>query len=212
MIDNLQAQHLAKKFEDKVGYLFEKYGMSVDKLDKENTRSPRPDYLITNASNDEVVVECKYIVSGGYSESGEQISTLNPSLDKAGLFNPTFEEKYFDVFLDAIVQYKSYMKTRKKKKIPFIVAIEADFFAQWFKFIPSDIYGLGEISAVIFLERNHELGKEMYRYSLHDLEKIIKKELKVYKPSPSLRFNVLRNSNAKIRLRAEEFIRNPIIV
>ncbi len=78
-----------------------------------------------------------------------------------------------------------------------------------FKFIPNDIYGLEMVSAVIKIERDLERKKEIKKWSL---EKFIKSELKKKTPSPSVRFNVLLNSKAKIKFKPYEFLKNPIIV
>lgn len=210
VLDKIIAQEKSIQFEDKIGGILEKYGHSVVKLDKDR-KGRKPDYLVTNIENNKVLVECKFVASGGMTEDGQHISTLNPDLVYCGVFQPTFREKYYEVLSDAQDQYKKYTKNSgNDSKLPFVVAIEADFLAEYFRFIPNDIYGLKDISAVIYLLRNVERDKELYKYSIDDLEKIIDKKLKVYTPSPSLQFKVIHNTSANIKFRPEEYLRNPI--
>ncbi len=212
MIDNLIAQETSIRFENRIGGILKKYGHNVTKLDKD-IHGRKPDFLITNSLGEKLLVECKYVVCGGITEDGEQISMLNPNLHQSGVFEPNFQNKYYEVLLDARDQYNKYVSqnTKVNNKIPFVVALDADFLAKWFRFLPSDIYGLKEISAIIYIVKNKELDEELYKYSIEDLEKIDKNEIMVYKPQPSVRFFVLSNPTANIKFNPDEFLNKPII-
>jgi hypothetical protein len=205
-------REIPARFEIRIGGIFKKYGLRVQKLDR-NNRGRKPDFLLTNSSNQQVIVECKYIISGGTTEDGKIISTFNTGLSDGGIFQPTFYEKYNDVFIDACDQFREFVKHNSQhREAPFVIALDADFFAKWFNFIPRDMYGLSEISAVIYLEKNVEQDRALEEYSMDELEEISDGGLIVSMPPPSVRFKVLHNSSAKVKFKAGDFLRNPIVI
>lgn len=213
MLDQQLAQKYSSLYENKMGGLFKKYNLDFQKLDKK-TDSRKPDYLVTNSSNKKMIVECKYVVSAGMTRDRKHhISTLDPSLPDHGVFQPNSFEKYREVLLDARSQFNDLVNTNSQyKNIPFVVSIGSDFFADGFNFVPSNIYGITEISAIMTIERGIEQRKFFQKFSYEELEKMILGELRTHTPPESVRFKVLLNNSPKIEFNPYDFLRNPIVV
>jgi hypothetical protein len=113
------------------------------------------------------------------------------------------------------------------KKLPFVIALDFDFFADRFDYIFDIIIEdfikkegvektkkeIEKISAVIRIERNTGQNEEFKNLSTEDLEKMIESGQEIKEISQeSIRLKVLLNSKAKIKFKPKEFFENPIVL
>jgi hypothetical protein len=214
MLDNRLAQEIGENFEKRIGGIFKKYGLGVSKLDRDKTIQ-KPDYLVNKGAK-KFVCECKFIASAGTLDSGRyHISTLDPELAtrNKGAFTSDGVRKTREVLVSARNQFLSLCKSEPNYNfLPFVVALKSDFFAAGFYFVPSDIFGLTEISAVMTLESNTEIKAALHDLPLEELEEVIGGMRKIKLPQTTLRFKVLVNKGCNVKFKPVEFLKNPIII
>lgn len=204
-------------FAKQIKGIFKKYAFDIEELDKKYKKFRCPDFLvITKDKKRGFVCECKYIFSAGVIDNGKyNVSTEDVSLSNRnkGVFQFDSFTKVEEVIRDAENQYSELVKNNQEyKKYPFVVALDFDFFADSFDYIPKDIYMLKNISAVIRVERDYELKKALQNLTTDQLEKLIKKEITIRLPVNSKRFKVLQNKKSVNQFQASNILKNPIIV
>ena len=218
MLDNKKVQILSVNYQDKVKGLFKKYNLNVLILDKDK-KGRRPDFFVYHKNNREkgFICECKYIASAGVIDNGKyHVSTLDINLAKRNKGDFALDDpfaKLEEVIRNAYSQYRDLIQDKKECKFfPFVITLEMDFFANNFDFIPRNIYGLNTISAVMTIKRNIEQREEFEKWTRKELKEMINGQSRKKIPPESVRFKVLLNSCAEIKFKAEDFLRNPIIV
>ena len=215
MIDEEVRNKKSENFELQVGGIFNKYGLIVEKLDKNNT-SRCPDYFV-KTKDDKLgfICECKYIHSAGTIDNGlYHVSTEDLKLSNrdGGHFRFNSFDKIEEVISDANKQYVSLIKNKPSFSIfPFVVALDFDFFADSFNFIPKNLYGIETVSAVMRVEYNFELKNFLEKMTITDIERFINKDISVKLPLNTKKFKVLLAENPKIKFQASKLLDNPII-
>ncbi|MBP8994766.1 MAG: hypothetical protein KBG30_13295 [Bacteroidales bacterium] len=215
MLDQTLIKLSSENFEKKIQGIFKKYGLEVIKLDK-NKNGRRPDFFVfrKDDKNKGFICECKFIASAGTLNNGKyHISTLCPDLNNEGVFTYNSNFKIEEKIKNALVQYESLISEEPKyESFPFVVVIEADFFADSFDAIPRDIYGLSNISAVLQIKKNTERKASLKEWTIANLEtQITTGRLEKKLPPESIRFKVLLNSKANIKFKVRDFLKKPII-
>lgn len=217
MINDEIIKYKSDSFARQVKGIFEKYNLNVCELDKKYKKFKCPDYLVeTRAGKFGFVCECKYIFSAGAIDNGKyNVSTFDSKLAKRnkGAFQFDSFTKVEEIIRGAEAQYEDLIKNKPEyTKYPFIIALDFDFFADSFDYIPRDIFKLKNVSAVIRLERDFNLKKELEKLTTEQLEMLIKKEITIKLPANSKQFKVLLNSKPMNKFQASKILKNPIIV
>lgn len=215
MIDENNRTKKSDDFEHQVGGIFDKYNLIVEKLDR-NKKSRFPDYFAqTKDKKGGFVCECKYIHSAGVIDNGNyHVSTEDMNLPHRNGKPFRFDGfcKIEEVIIDANKQFLSLVQNKPKfAKFPFVIALEFDFFADLFDFIPKNLYGIETISAILRIERNFELKSFLEKMTITDLEKFINKDISVKLPPNTKKFKVLLAKNPEIKFQASKYLKNPII-
>lgn len=216
MLDQKEVEQTSQNFHNKIRGIFKKYGLAVKILDND-TSGKRPDYFVYTKRNEKegFVCECKYIASAGVLDNGKyHVSMHDPKLHEHDIFKcETYYDKVQEVLKRARQQYIDLINDLPEyKKFPFVVALEFDFFADCFHMIEKSIFNYTEISALIRLDRDYEKKVKLKGLSLEQLEKLIKKEVKIKLPPDTLQFKVLMNSSPNVKFNAKKFLRSPIII
>jgi len=203
-------------FANEVKGIFKKYGLRVQKLDEKYKKFRCPDYLVSTQNNkNSFICECKCIFSAGTIDNGKyNVSTEDINLHNRnkGLFKFDSFEHIKEKIESAEKQYCSLIdKKPEYKKLPFVIALDFDFFTDSFEYIPRDIYGLQNISAIMKIERDYEIKTKLRDLTSDKLKKIAKGEISIKLPTNSKRFMILPNKYAKIKFPYNKFFKNPII-
>lgn len=203
-------------FAKQIKGIFKKYGLDVEELDKKYKSFKSPDFFVTTKDKKQsFICECKYIFSAGAIDNGKyNVSTEDKGLAtrNKGAFRFDSFTKVEEVIRGAENQYREFVKNKKEyKNYPFVVVLDFDFFADSFDYIPRDIYKLENVSAIMRIERDHELRKALQSLTIDQLEKLIKKEITINLPANSKNFRVLQNKESPNKFQASKILKTPII-
>jgi len=216
MLNQKAVDEKNKEFLNELENFFENYNLDFMKLDEDKS-GKRPDYFVHSKIDKTLgfICECKYVASAGCIDYGQyhiSMYDLNLGRRNKGLFEFHSLLKIQSVITDALYQYNGLINDKSEyRSYPFVIAAELDFFADCFEAIPRDLFGLKEISAIMKIEKNVELNKALWKYSLEELEKIATGQILVNPPPESTRFKVLLNNLAIIPFYPTMFFDNPII-
>jgi len=196
--------------EEQTKKIFEQQGFKALKLDRKN-KTRKTDFLMDNQKLGRFICEVKTIFSAGtgkniYNKKPiRHVSTLKTDItNDDGMFEYDSLSKIQDILEDAQRQYKELVKYQPEyENLPFVVALFLDELADSFDMIPRDIFGFNLISAIIKLEKNHEIKEEAIRLSKDELKEIIgKKDMSKF-PPPSLKWKVLMNNKGENKISCE---------
>lgn len=199
------------EFQNKIQGILKKHGLNIEALDK-NNKNRRPDFL-AKTTNGEFIGECKGIYSDGFRNNCH-VSTLDDNFE-GGVDSHKMDLGKIETCLkDAKNQLEHLAKDSpgKYNTRPFVVFLHLDFFADDFNFIPKDLFGMTEISAIAKIERDIERYEMFQRWGSKKIKDFIDKKTKEKIPLESVRFRVLINPQAKNKFKANAFLRNPIII
>ncbi len=213
MLDSKKIIEISIENENETKEIFEQLGFRVFKLDciKRYTNSSKcPDYLL-DKSELKILCEVKTIFSSGQVEvtrdlpdgteekSNEQVSFSAGEMK----YNASFPidashivKKTCDAALnDSIAKYKSITQNHDEfKRLPYLVALYCDFYADSFDFLDIEIKRFPQISLVIKKYDNCSMKNILDMYSTHQLEVFIKAKEMGYNGPEIPDFKLFRDS------------------
>ena len=200
MLNQERANEIAAANEKVVAKQFKKLGYEVERLDGKSSKSPRPDFLISNSGGcRQILCEVKTILSAGYlPDRHANISTQDENF-KGRFTNEIDLRKIHECLEDAARKRTALVADDSScAELPLLVAFFFDPYADFLDFFPRQMDK--DISGILTIETDVARTKAFAKLPLEEMRRRLETDSMDDLPRTSKGFVVVRNKAAQRRV------------
>ena len=203
MISDAYVDEASRQTEAIVEKMIRKMGFQTSRLDRPGGKRRRPDFLVSDSSGPILACEVKTVISGGYlQDRGAHLSLADPALVGSGTFTHPIDLRRIDENLaDAVGKHRC-LKTDQADlaHLPLLVAFAFDFFADRFRFYPTEMSAYPEVSGIAKILENRALRAAARKLSTEEMKERIDSGTMRGLPPQSKEFLLVENACAVLKL------------